>query len=124
MATGAVMPVKMKANTVPVVMAASCTREGGCPAGLSSNIGRSAATARQAMGPSRRHHGERAARWPRPRPPGLPDLGAAGPAEPAVTLVVYVLCGRNILATEDVAQMIARAAEIEEHELCVLHERK
>ena len=26
MATGAVMPAKMKANTVPVVMAASCTR--------------------------------------------------------------------------------------------------
>jgi hypothetical protein len=26
MAAGAVMPVKMKANTVPVVMAASCTR--------------------------------------------------------------------------------------------------
>jgi hypothetical protein len=26
MATGAVMPVKMKAKTVPVVMAASCTR--------------------------------------------------------------------------------------------------
>jgi hypothetical protein len=53
MATGAVMPVKMKANTVPVVMAASCTRRRGCPARLSSNIGRNAATAaRQAIGPA------------------------------------------------------------------------
>jgi NAD(P)-dependent dehydrogenase (short-subunit alcohol dehydrogenase family) len=53
------------------------------------------------------------------------------PAESAATLVVYlasgaadVLSGRNIRATEDVAQMVARAAEIKEHDLYVLRERK
>ena len=53
------------------------------------------------------------------------------PAESAATLVVYlgsgaadVLSGRNIIATEDVAQMVARAAEIEEHDLYVLRERE
>jgi hypothetical protein len=49
----------------------------------------------------------------------------------AATLVVYlasgaadVLSGRNILATKDVAQMVARADEIEEHDLYVLRERE
>jgi hypothetical protein len=55
MATGAVMAVKMKARTVPVVMAASCARSG-CPARLSSNIGR-AVTDRQAVAPSRGRYG-------------------------------------------------------------------
>jgi len=50
--------------------------------------------------------------------------------ESAATLVTYlasgaadVLSGRNIFATRDVAQMVARAAEIEEHDLYVLRER-
>jgi NAD(P)-dependent dehydrogenase (short-subunit alcohol dehydrogenase family) len=53
------------------------------------------------------------------------------PTRSAATLVAYlasgaadVLSGRNILATEDVAQMVARAAEIEEHDLYVLRERQ
>jgi NAD(P)-dependent dehydrogenase (short-subunit alcohol dehydrogenase family) len=51
--------------------------------------------------------------------------------ESAATLVVYlasgaadVLSGRYIFATEDVAQMVARAKEIEEHDLYVLRERE
>ena len=51
--------------------------------------------------------------------------------ESAATLVVYlasgaadVLSGRNIFATDDVAQMVARADEIEEHDLYVLRERE
>jgi NAD(P)-dependent dehydrogenase (short-subunit alcohol dehydrogenase family) len=51
-------------------------------------------------------------------------------AEPAATLVVYlasgaadVLSGRYILTTDDVAQMVARADEIHEHDLYVLRER-
>src|SRR5512135_2550714 len=50
--------------------------------------------------------------------------------ESAATLVVYlasgaadVLSGRYIFATDDVAQMVARADEIEEHDLYVLRER-
>ena len=35
-----------------------------------------------------------------------------------------VLSGRYILATQDVAQMVARANEIEEHDLYVLRERE
>jgi len=53
------------------------------------------------------------------------------PAESAATLVVYlasgaadVLSGRNILATGYVAQMVARAADIEERDLYVLRERE
>ena len=53
------------------------------------------------------------------------------PAESAGTLVAYLasgaadaLSGRNILATEDVAQMVARAYEIEEQDLYVLRERQ
>jgi hypothetical protein len=34
-----------------------------------------------------------------------------------------VLSGRYIFATDDVAQMVARADEIEEHDLYVLRER-
>jgi NAD(P)-dependent dehydrogenase (short-subunit alcohol dehydrogenase family) len=52
-------------------------------------------------------------------------------AESAATLVVYlasgaadVLSGRYIFATEDVAQMVARADEIEDHDLYVLRERE
>jgi NAD(P)-dependent dehydrogenase (short-subunit alcohol dehydrogenase family) len=51
--------------------------------------------------------------------------------ESAATLVVYlasgaadVLSGRNIDVSGDVAQMVARAAEIEEHQLYVLRERQ
>jgi hypothetical protein len=40
MASGAVMQVKMKANTVPVVMAASCCLGLGFPALLPANITR------------------------------------------------------------------------------------
>lgn len=35
-----------------------------------------------------------------------------------------VLSGRNIDVSDDVAQMVARAAEIEEHDLYVLRERQ
>jgi NAD(P)-dependent dehydrogenase (short-subunit alcohol dehydrogenase family) len=52
-------------------------------------------------------------------------------AEPAATLVVYlasgaadVLSGRYILATGDVTRMVARANEIEEHDLFVLRARE
>ena len=52
-------------------------------------------------------------------------------ADSAATLVVYlasgaadVLSGRNIDVSGDVAQMVARAAEIEEHDLYVLRERQ
>jgi NAD(P)-dependent dehydrogenase (short-subunit alcohol dehydrogenase family) len=52
-------------------------------------------------------------------------------AEVAATLVVYlasgaadVLSGRNIHASDDVAQLVARAAEIEKHDLYVLRERE
>jgi NAD(P)-dependent dehydrogenase (short-subunit alcohol dehydrogenase family) len=52
-------------------------------------------------------------------------------AESAATLVAYlasgaadVLSGRNIFATKDVTQMVARAAEIEERDLYVLRERE
>lgn len=52
-------------------------------------------------------------------------------AELPATLVVYlasgaadVLSGRNIKVSDDVAQMVARAAEIEEHDLYVLRERE
>jgi NAD(P)-dependent dehydrogenase (short-subunit alcohol dehydrogenase family) len=51
--------------------------------------------------------------------------------ESAATLVVYlasgaadVLSGRNIDVSDDVAQMVARAAEIQEHDLYVLRERQ
>jgi NAD(P)-dependent dehydrogenase (short-subunit alcohol dehydrogenase family) len=51
-------------------------------------------------------------------------------AESAASLVVYlasgaadVLSGRNIDVSDDVAQMLARATEIEEHDLYVLRER-
>jgi len=51
-------------------------------------------------------------------------------AESAAALVTYlasgaadVLSGRNIFATKDVTQMVARAAEIDEHDLYVLRER-
>jgi hypothetical protein len=37
---------------------------------------------------------------------------------------VDVLSGRNIDVSGDVAQMVARAAEIEEHDLYVLRERE
>ena len=53
------------------------------------------------------------------------------PAEAAASLVVYlasgaadVLSGRYIFATDDVAQMVARADEIEEHDLYVLRGRE
>jgi NAD(P)-dependent dehydrogenase (short-subunit alcohol dehydrogenase family) len=53
------------------------------------------------------------------------------PAESAASLVVYlasgaadVLSGRYIFATDDVAQMVARADEIEEHDLYVLRGRE
>ena len=53
------------------------------------------------------------------------------PAEAAATLVAYlasgaadVLSGRNLNVFDDVAQMIARAAEIEEHDLYVMRERE
>jgi NAD(P)-dependent dehydrogenase (short-subunit alcohol dehydrogenase family) len=53
------------------------------------------------------------------------------PAESAGTLVAYLasgaadaLSGRNILATKDVAQMVARADEIKEQDLYVLRERQ
>ena len=53
------------------------------------------------------------------------------PAESAGTLVAYLasgaadaLSGRNILATEDVAQMVARADEIGQQDLYVLRERQ
>lgn len=52
-------------------------------------------------------------------------------AEVAATLVVYLasgaadaLSGRNIDAYDDVAQMVARAAEIEEHDLYVMRQRE
>jgi len=52
-------------------------------------------------------------------------------AESVAALVLYlasgaadVLSGRYILATGDVAQMVARAKEIEEHDLYVLRERE
>lgn len=52
------------------------------------------------------------------------------PAESAAALIVYlasgaadVLSGRNILATEDVTSMVARATEIKDHDLYVLRER-
>jgi NAD(P)-dependent dehydrogenase (short-subunit alcohol dehydrogenase family) len=52
------------------------------------------------------------------------------PADVAATLVVYlasgaadVLSGRNLDVFDDVAQMVARAAEIEEHDLYVLRQR-
>ncbi len=55
------------------------------------------------------------------------DVSAAVPA----ALVVYlapgaadVLSGHNIRASDDVAQMVARTAEIEEHDLYVLRERE
>lgn len=55
------------------------------------------------------------------------DVSAAVPA----ALVVYlasgaadVLSGRSIDVSDDVAQMVARAAEIEEHDLYVLRERE
>ena len=51
--------------------------------------------------------------------------------ESAATLVAYlasgaadVLSGRNIDVSDDVAQMVARAAEIREHDLYVLRERQ
>lgn len=53
------------------------------------------------------------------------------PAESAATLVAYLasgaadaLSGRNIDVSDDVAQMLARAAKIEEHDLYVLRERQ
>ena len=53
------------------------------------------------------------------------------PADPASTLVAYlasgaadVLSGRNIDASGDMAQTVARAAEIEERDLYVLRERQ
>jgi NAD(P)-dependent dehydrogenase (short-subunit alcohol dehydrogenase family) len=52
-------------------------------------------------------------------------------AESAATLVTYlasgaadILSGRNIFVAKDVMQMVARAAEIEEHDLYVLRERE
>jgi len=52
-------------------------------------------------------------------------------ADAAATLVVYlasgaadVLSGRNLDVSHDVAQMVARAAEIEEHDLYVLRQRE
>jgi NAD(P)-dependent dehydrogenase (short-subunit alcohol dehydrogenase family) len=52
-------------------------------------------------------------------------------AESAAALVAYlasgaadVLSGRNIDVSDDVAQMVARAKEIEEHDLYVLRERE
>jgi 3-oxoacyl-[acyl-carrier protein] reductase len=53
------------------------------------------------------------------------------PAEGAATLVTYLasgaadaLSGRNIDVSDDAEQMVARAAEIEEHDLYVLRERE
>jgi 3-oxoacyl-[acyl-carrier protein] reductase len=53
------------------------------------------------------------------------------PAEWAATLVIYLasgaadaLSGRNIDVSDDAEQMVARAAEIEEHDLYVLRERE
>jgi len=53
------------------------------------------------------------------------------PAESAATLVVYLasgaadlLSGRNIDVSDDIAQMLARAAEIQERDLFVLRERE
>ena len=58
---------------------------------------------------------------------GQKDVSAGS----AATLVAYlasgaadVLSGRNIDISRDVAQMVARAAEIEEHDLYVLRERQ
>jgi NAD(P)-dependent dehydrogenase (short-subunit alcohol dehydrogenase family) len=52
-------------------------------------------------------------------------------ADVAASLVVYlasgaadVLSGRNLDVSDDVAQMVARAAEIEEHDLYVLRQRE
>jgi hypothetical protein len=52
-------------------------------------------------------------------------------ADSAAALVVYlasgaadVLSGRNVDVSSDVAQMVTRAAEIEEHDLYVLRERQ
>ena len=52
-------------------------------------------------------------------------------AEAAATLVVYlasgaadVLSGRNIDVSDNVAQLVARAAEIEQHDLYILRERE
>lgn len=54
-----------------------------------------------------------------------------GPAEWAATLVAYLasgaadaLSGRNIGVSDDAEQMVARAAEIEQHDLYVLRERE
>ena len=51
--------------------------------------------------------------------------------ESAAALVVYLACGaadvlsgRNIEVSDDVAQMVARAAEIQKHDLYVLRERR
>jgi NAD(P)-dependent dehydrogenase (short-subunit alcohol dehydrogenase family) len=53
------------------------------------------------------------------------------PADVAATLVVYlasgaadVLSGRNLDVFDDVAQMVARAAEIDEHDLYVMRQRE
>lgn len=53
------------------------------------------------------------------------------PAEAPAALVAYlasgaadILSGRNLDITDDVAQMVTRAAEIEEHDLYVLRERE
>jgi NAD(P)-dependent dehydrogenase (short-subunit alcohol dehydrogenase family) len=53
------------------------------------------------------------------------------PADVAATLVVYLasgaadaLSGRNLDVSDDVAQMVTRAAEIEEHDLYVLRQRE
>jgi 3-oxoacyl-[acyl-carrier protein] reductase len=53
------------------------------------------------------------------------------PADAAATVIAYLasgaadaLSGRNIDVTGDVTQMVARAAEIEEHDLYVLRERE
>jgi NAD(P)-dependent dehydrogenase (short-subunit alcohol dehydrogenase family) len=52
------------------------------------------------------------------------------PVEMSANLVVYlasgaadVLSGRNIDVSDDVAQMVARASEIQEHDLYVLRQR-
>jgi NAD(P)-dependent dehydrogenase (short-subunit alcohol dehydrogenase family) len=53
------------------------------------------------------------------------------PADAAAALVAYLasgaadaLSGRNLNVFDDIAQMVARAAEIEEHDLYVMRERK
>jgi NAD(P)-dependent dehydrogenase (short-subunit alcohol dehydrogenase family) len=53
------------------------------------------------------------------------------PADAAAALVAYLasgaadaLSGRNIDVSDNVAQMVARAAEIEEHDLYVMRERE